>query len=239
MTPDFYGSIMEVRSRPRWGLGLAGAWMLRATSSCTRCATSGSDMDAVFEFMSRISGGDSSAMMVSAFVFLSAAALAFGLMAVVAGALRREAARGRRSRPARANATRRSALAALRQQGRGAAADRLHHQALFGREHRRDQGTAPPAASGRLPRSARAGLFFLARAVAAVVLALAAFLLDADAAARRKAACSGRSVLDRRHLRLFRAERLSEPPHRGAAGRASRRISGFHGSAGGVRRRRA
>ena len=40
-------------------------------------------MDAVFELMSQISGGDGSTMMVSAFVFLSAAALAFGVMAVI------------------------------------------------------------------------------------------------------------------------------------------------------------
>jgi tight adherence protein C len=39
-------------------------------------------MDAVFEFMTQISGGDST-LVISAFVFLSAAALAFGIMAVV------------------------------------------------------------------------------------------------------------------------------------------------------------
>ena len=39
-------------------------------------------MDAVFEFMSGV-GGDGSTMMVSAFVFLSAAAFAFGVMAVL------------------------------------------------------------------------------------------------------------------------------------------------------------
>ena len=51
-------------------------------------------MDAVFEFMTEISGGDSSTLMVSAFVFLSAAALAFGLMAVanVRFAVKRRAA---------------------------------------------------------------------------------------------------------------------------------------------------
>ena len=40
-------------------------------------------MDALYEFMSRISGDGDSTMMVSAFVFLSAAAFAFGLMALV------------------------------------------------------------------------------------------------------------------------------------------------------------
>ena len=40
-------------------------------------------MDTVFEFMSSIAGGESSTMMVSAFVFLSAAALAFGLINVM------------------------------------------------------------------------------------------------------------------------------------------------------------
>lgn len=51
-------------------------------------------MDAVFEFMSSIAGGESSTMMVSAFVFLSAAALAFGIMAVanVRFAVKRRAA---------------------------------------------------------------------------------------------------------------------------------------------------
>ena len=51
-------------------------------------------MDAIFEFMSGISGGESSTMMVSAFVFLSAAAIAFALMAVaqVRFAVKRRAA---------------------------------------------------------------------------------------------------------------------------------------------------
>ena len=40
-------------------------------------------MDAVFEYLSGLSGGDNSALVVSAFVFLSAAALAFGIMAIV------------------------------------------------------------------------------------------------------------------------------------------------------------
>src|SRR5262245_17211244 len=39
-------------------------------------------MDAVFELLNDLSGGDST-IMVSVFVFLSAAALAFGLMAVI------------------------------------------------------------------------------------------------------------------------------------------------------------
>src|SRR5215207_6234495 len=51
-------------------------------------------MDTVFEFMTQMSDGDGSAMMVSAFVFLSAAALAFGVMAVanVRFAVKRRAA---------------------------------------------------------------------------------------------------------------------------------------------------
>ena len=51
-------------------------------------------MDAVFEFMSGMFGGDGSTMMVSAFVFLSAAALAFVFMAVaqVRFAVKRRAA---------------------------------------------------------------------------------------------------------------------------------------------------
>jgi tight adherence protein C len=51
-------------------------------------------MDTIFEFMSSINGGDSSTMMVSAFVFLSAAALAFTFMAVanVRFAVKRRAA---------------------------------------------------------------------------------------------------------------------------------------------------
>jgi len=39
-------------------------------------------MDFVFEFLNEIAGGDST-LVVSAFVFLSAAALAFGIMAIV------------------------------------------------------------------------------------------------------------------------------------------------------------
>src|ERR1043165_3916419 len=52
-------------------------------------------MDAVFEFISRFAGGDKSTLMVSAFAFLSAAALAFGMMAVaqVCSAGKRRAAR--------------------------------------------------------------------------------------------------------------------------------------------------
>src|ERR1044072_9760364 len=51
-------------------------------------------MDAVFEFISQFTGGDNSTLMVSAFVFLSAAALAFGLRAVaqVRFAVKRRAA---------------------------------------------------------------------------------------------------------------------------------------------------
>ena len=51
-------------------------------------------MDAFFEFMNSLSGGNNSTVMVSAFVFLSAAALAFGLMAVaqVRFAVKRRAA---------------------------------------------------------------------------------------------------------------------------------------------------
>jgi tight adherence protein C len=40
-------------------------------------------MDTIFELMSGISGGENSTMMVSAFVFLSVAALTFGIMAIV------------------------------------------------------------------------------------------------------------------------------------------------------------
>jgi hypothetical protein len=40
------------------------------------------NMDFVFEFLNEIAGGDST-LVVSAFVFLSAAALAFGIMAIV------------------------------------------------------------------------------------------------------------------------------------------------------------
>jgi tight adherence protein B len=50
MTPDFYGSILQY-DLTKW-VSVSpppGCW--RATSSCTRCATSGSDMDALFEFL--------------------------------------------------------------------------------------------------------------------------------------------------------------------------------------------
>ena len=174
-------------------------------------------MDAVFEFLTRISGGDSSTLMVSAFVFLSAAALAFGLMAVAQGALRREAAR--RGDLDRHGEVRDDDPRSLRYASK-VAAQRLidyttkNYSAENAGETKELRRRLLQA--GFLDQRAPA-FFFLARAVAAVAFGVVAFLLApvmlqpgeqhvlADGAGGR-------------HLRLFRAERLS----RAAASRGGR-----------------
>jgi tight adherence protein C len=134
-------------------------------------------MDALFEFMNEISGGEGSATVVSAFVFLSAAALAFGVMAVaqVRFAVKRRAAEISSGTEKAAGDDRRSLRFASK-----VAAQRLmdyttkHYSAENAGEikelrRRMIQG-------GYLDPRAPA-FFFLARAVAAVGLALAAFFL--------------------------------------------------------------
>ena len=132
-------------------------------------------MDAVFDLMSGISGGDGSTMMVSAFVFLSAAALAFGVMAVVQVrlAVRRRAAEigtgasqagddSRSLRHASKVATQRLLEYTSKHYSGENAGDvkELRRRLIQG---------------GYLDARAPA-LFFLARAVAAIALAVVAFL---------------------------------------------------------------
>ena len=133
-------------------------------------------MDAVFEFISSVSGGDNSALMVSAFVFLSAAALAFVFMAVaqVRFAVKRRAAEISTG-PANTTGDPRS----LRYASKIAAQRLIDYTA----KHYSTENKGETKELRR--RLLQAGfldtrapvLFFLARAIAAVVLALGAFLL--------------------------------------------------------------
>src|ERR1044072_9059874 len=134
-------------------------------------------MDAVFEFMSSVSGGDNSTLMVSAFVFLSAAALAFGLMAVaqVRFAVKRRAAEISTDTAKAAEDDPRS----LRYASKVAAQRLIDYTAKhYSTENKGEtkELRRQLLQAGFLDTRAPV-LFFLARAVAAVVLALAAFLL--------------------------------------------------------------
>jgi tight adherence protein C len=133
-------------------------------------------MDAVFEFISSVSGGDNSTLMVSAFVFLSAAALAFGLMAIaqVRFAVKRRAAEISTG-PAAATDDPRS----LRYASKVAAQRLIDYTAKhYSTENKGDTKELRRQLLQAGFLDARAPvLFFLARAGAAVVLALGAFLL--------------------------------------------------------------
>jgi tight adherence protein C len=134
-------------------------------------------MDSFFEFMNGISGGDSSVMMMSAFVFLAAAALAFGAMAVVQVrfAVKRRA----------------SEIATGPSKVSGDDPRSLRYASKVAAQRLIDYTTKNYSAEDKgetkeLRRKLlQAGLldtrapayFFLARAVAAVALALAAYLL--------------------------------------------------------------
>ena len=135
-------------------------------------------MEPVFEFINQISGGDGTAMMVSAFVFLSAGAFAFVVMAIaqVRFAVKRRAAEissaGAIERPAGDDP--RSLRFASK-----AAAQRLIDYTT--KHYSADKTGDTKELRKRLiqagfldPRAP--AFFFLARAGAAVVLALAAFL---------------------------------------------------------------
>ena len=134
-------------------------------------------MDAVFEFISSVSGGDNSTLMVSAFVFLSAAALAFGLMAVaqVRFAVKRRAAEISTGTSKAPDDDPRS----LRYASKVAAQRLIDYTA----KHYSTENKGETKELRR--RLLQAGfldtrapvLFFLARAIAAVALALGAFLL--------------------------------------------------------------
>ena len=133
-------------------------------------------MDAFFEFMNSLSGGNNSTVMVSAFVFLSAAALAFVFMAVaqVRFAVKRRAAEISTG-PANTTGDPRS----LRYASKIAAQRLIDYTA----KHYSTENKGETKELRR--RLLQAGfldtrapvLFFLARAIAAVVLALGAFLL--------------------------------------------------------------
>ncbi|HKS62771.1 MAG TPA: type II secretion system F family protein [Xanthobacteraceae bacterium] len=133
-------------------------------------------MDAFFEFMNSLSGGNNSTVMVSAFVFLSAAALAFVFMAVaqVRFAVKRRAAEISTG-PANTTDDPRS----LRYASKIAAQRLIDYTA----KHYSTENKGETKELRR--RLLQAGfldtrapvMFFLARAVAAVVLALGAFLL--------------------------------------------------------------
>ena len=134
-------------------------------------------MDAVFEFISSVSGGDNSTLMVSAFVFLSAAALAFGLMAVaqVRFAVKRRASEISTGTSKAPDDDPRS----LRYASKVAAQRLIDYTA----KHYSTENKGETKELRR--RLLQAGfldtrapvLFFLARAIAAVALALGAFLL--------------------------------------------------------------
>jgi tight adherence protein C len=132
-------------------------------------------MDAVFELMGQISGGDGSTMMVSAFVFLSAAALAFGVMAVinVRVAVKRRAA-GIGAGASQGGDDSRS----LRHASKVATQRLLEYTSKhYSGENAGDvkELRRRLIQAGYLDARAPA-LFFLARAVAAIALAFVAFL---------------------------------------------------------------
>lgn len=134
-------------------------------------------MDAVFELISEFAGGDNSTLMVSAFVFLSAAALAFGVMAVaqVRFAVKRRASEISANTAKSADDDPRSLRYASK-----VAAKRLID---YTTKNYSTQNTGETKELRR--RLLQAGyldprapaLFFLSRAVLAVALALAAFFL--------------------------------------------------------------
>jgi len=131
-------------------------------------------MDAVFEFLNEIAGGDST-IVVSVFVFLSAAALAFGAMAVlqVRMAVKRRAAGIGTAENKRGDDDPRS----LRY------ASKVATQRLLEYTSKHYSGENAGEVKELRRRLIQAGyldarapaLFFLARAAAAVVLAIAAF----------------------------------------------------------------
>jgi len=132
-------------------------------------------MDAVFEFLNGIAGDDST-LVVSLFVFLSAAALAFGVMAViqVRVAVKRRAAGIGSTQDSRATDDPRS----LRY------ASKVATQRLLEYTSKHYSGENAGEVKELRRRLIQAGyldarapaLFFLARAIAAIVLAVLAFL---------------------------------------------------------------
>jgi tight adherence protein C len=134
-------------------------------------------MDALFELIGGFGGGDNSTLMVSAFVFLSAAALAFGVMAVaqVRFAVKRRAAEIPTGTSKAADDDPRSLRYASK-----VAAQRLIDYTTKNYSTDKSGNTKELRRqllqAGYLDPRAPA-LFFIARAVLAVVLAVAAFFL--------------------------------------------------------------
>ena len=132
-------------------------------------------MDAVFEFLMQISGGNST-LVVSAFVFLSAAALAFGLMAV---ANVRFAVKRRASEISSGTAKSADDPNSLRYASKVAAQRLIDYTTKnYSTEHAGETKELRRRLlqAGFLDQRAPA-LFFLARAVAAVAFGVVAFLL--------------------------------------------------------------
>ena len=135
-------------------------------------------MDAIFELINSLIGGDNSTVTVSAFVFLSAAALAFGIMAVaqVRFAVKRRASEISSGVAGAADEDPRSLRYASK-----VAAQRLIDYTT--RHYSAEKNTGETKELRRRmiqggfldPRAP--ALFFLARAVVAVVLGVAAFLV--------------------------------------------------------------
>jgi len=132
-------------------------------------------MDAVFEFLMQISGGNST-LVVSAFVFLSAAALAFGLMAV---ANVRFAVKRRASEISSGTAKSADDPNSLRYASKVAAQRLIDYTT---KNYSTENTGETKELRRRLlqaglldPRAP--GLFFLARAVAAIAFGIVAFLL--------------------------------------------------------------
>lgn len=135
-------------------------------------------MDAIFELINSLIGGDNSTVMVSAFVFLSAAALAFGIMAVaqVRFAVKRRASEISTGVGGAADEDPRSLRYASK-----VAAQRLIDYTTRHYSAEKNSGETKELRrrmiqGGFLDPRAPA-LFFLARAVAAVVLGVAAFIV--------------------------------------------------------------
>ena len=135
IAPDFYASVWH-HDFTKWRSAspAAGCWW--ATSSCTGCELQDLTMDAMFELVSGFRGRRRIHVMVSALVFLSAAALAFGVMAVVAVRVdvkRRAAGISTVAGQSRATTRARCATPARCD----AAADRLHHRIIPAERRRR------------------------------------------------------------------------------------------------------
>ena len=182
--------------------------------------------------------GDNASVLMALLVFLAAGTLAFSVMAVVRvhGAVKRRAARIAGRRRARGKS---DALAAPFQPEGGAAAHRIHHQALCRDQRRQHEGAAPAADPGRHLRSAR-GRLFLPRAHRAGGRARASPcscslpMLTSHGGSIFWLMVIVGGIVGYVGPSIYIDRRIAAPQ-----GRAPRRLSGFHGPAGGVRRFRA